>query len=66
MLWSFVYRKFPKDYVPTVFETHASKFTLCFKKKKGRCSIVNNKRRRAQIYLKINFKIIHLRKRKKK
>jgi hypothetical protein len=24
MLWSFVYRKFPKDYVPTVFETHAS------------------------------------------
>ena len=23
MLWSFVYRKFPKDYVPTVFETHA-------------------------------------------
>jgi GTPase SAR1 family protein len=26
MLWSYVYRKFPKDYVPTVFETHASKF----------------------------------------
>ena len=25
MLWSFVYRKFPQDYVPTVFETHASK-----------------------------------------
>ncbi len=25
MLWSYVYRKFPKDYVPTVFETHASK-----------------------------------------
>jgi GTPase SAR1 family protein len=23
MLWSFVYRKFPKDYVPTVFETHS-------------------------------------------
>lgn len=36
MLWSFVYRKFPKDYVPTVFETHASKFTLYFKKKKRR------------------------------
>merc|ERR1719215_750260 len=25
MLWSFVYRKFPQDYVPTVFETHATK-----------------------------------------
>ena len=25
MLWSYVYGKFPKDYVPTVFETHASK-----------------------------------------
>ncbi len=25
MLWSYVYRKFPKDYLPTVFETHASK-----------------------------------------
>lgn len=23
MLWSFVYNKFPRDYVPTVFETHA-------------------------------------------
>lgn len=28
MLWSFVYRKFPKDYVPTVFETHAIKIVL--------------------------------------
>ena len=31
MLWSYVYRKFPKDYVPTVFETHASKnIFFCF------------------------------------
>ena len=28
MLWSFVYRKFPKDYVPTVFETHSVQLTL--------------------------------------
>lgn len=26
MLWSYVYRKFPKDYVPTVFESHASNY----------------------------------------
>lgn len=28
MLWSYVYRKFPSDYVPTVFETHAIKIVL--------------------------------------
>jgi GTPase SAR1 family protein len=28
MLWSYVYRKFPKDYVPTVFESHASNYLI--------------------------------------
>jgi GTPase SAR1 family protein len=28
MLWSFVYKKFPTGYVPTVFDIHSSKLAL--------------------------------------
>jgi GTPase SAR1 family protein len=30
MLWSYVYERFPADYIPTVFETHLSKLFLYF------------------------------------
>ena len=30
MLWSYVYKKFPSGYLPTVFDIHSSKWHLFF------------------------------------